>query len=92
MKEVGPLLFEETAEFSVEIEYRLTSLGSDVDNLTKPVLDNTLFAKPPNPNAAVHTGMLSHGRLANSPAAPSQSPGGGSRGRRSSDQRCLGRP
>jgi hypothetical protein len=50
---LGPLLFEETAEFSVEIEYRLTSLGSDLDNLTKPVLD-TLFAKPPNPNAAVH--------------------------------------
>lgn len=55
---LGPLLVEQTAEFNIEIEYRLTILGSDLDNLTKPVLD-TLFAQPPNQtNAAEYTGVL----------------------------------
>ena len=56
-EQLGPLPVHQVADFSVEIEYRVTSLGSDLDNLTKPVLD-TLFAKPPNPNAAEHTGIL----------------------------------
>jgi hypothetical protein len=53
---LGPLLVEPTAEFNIEIEYRLTDLGVDLDNLTKPVLD-TLFENI-NPNAPEYAGML----------------------------------
>ena len=54
---IGPLPPHQLSEFTVEIEFLLPSLASDLDNLAKPVLD-TLFAKPPNPNALEDTGIL----------------------------------
>jgi len=34
-EQLGPLPVHQFADFNVEIEYRLTTLGSDLDNLTQ---------------------------------------------------------